>query len=66
MKYLIVELKDNRVISAYAYDDEEETESMFVNILMDYGILITDDIMENRIVELDDGYTVQLVEAEEY
>lgn len=65
MLHLLLETSNNRVISAHYCEDEEEQESLFVSIALDYGLTITDDILTNRWIELDDEIILQLVEIDD-
>ena len=65
MLYLLVEIENNLVVSAHSFDDADEQEAVFINILLDYGMVITDDILEKRYIEIDDGLILQLVEVDD-
>ena len=65
MHYLILELQGNQVINSHYCEDDDEQESLFVSIALDYGITIDDVILQKRYIELDDGLAIQLVEVEE-
>lgn len=58
--YIIAEICQNKIIGTSSFNNEDDAVDAFCKIISEYGVEPYDEMIDNRIFESDDGYTVQL------
>lgn len=61
-KYIVCEINNNKLLGGTSYSSLDEAISAFCDCVSDYGIEPYEEMINEKIFESEDGYTVQVVE----
>lgn len=61
-KYLVCEINNNKLLGGTSYSSLDDAIGAFCGCVSDYGVEPYEEMINERIFESDDGYTVQIVE----
>lgn len=63
MSCAVVELNENKCIGYHPCKDMDEAHEVFQKIVSEYGIESYEEMIQEKIFEDDNGYTVQIVSS---
>lgn len=61
-KFLVCEINNNKLLGGTSYDTLENAIAAFCGVVSDYGVEPYEEMINSKIFESDDGYTVQILE----
>lgn len=61
-KFLVCEINNNKLLGATSYPSLEAAIDAFSAVVFDYGVETYEEMINSKIFESDDGYTVQIME----